>query len=415
MECCILRGSKEIGGSCVELSFEDERIILDIGLPLDSQKDPKEELPNIKGILKKTNDLKGIIVSHYHQDHCGLLPFVDKNIPIAIGHIAREIINTSAFFMKKDYRIETYVPLENKKSFYLGKFKITPYLVDHSAYDAYALLIEAGDKKLFYTGDLRAHGRKALLFKYLLKNLPQDIDTILMEGTCLGQIDENQNYPTETQIEEDLINSLSKIKGISLIVSSGQNIDRLVSIYRATRRLSKTLVIDPYVASILEATGNKKIPQFNWKGIKIFIPEWQRSLIAKKKSFNITKKYKKQRIFLKDLEKFPNDYVFMFRSSMMMDFDEFPQLLKNGEIIYSQWSGYLKDGTEDNLLAFATRFNLPIQNIHTSGHADIPTLKNLLETTTPKMLVPIHSFEPKQYPTLFKNVEIKSDGEIWTV
>ena len=105
----------------------------------------------------------------------------------------------------------------------------------------------------------------------------------------------------------------------------------------------------------------------------------------------------------------------MFRSSMMMDFDEFPQLLKNGEIIYSQWSGYLKDGTEDNLLAFATRFNLPIQNIHTSGHADIPTLKNLLATTNPKMLVPIHSFEPKQYPTLFKNVEIKSDGEIWTV
>lgn len=207
MECCILRGSKEIGGSCVELSFEGERIILDIGLPLDSKKDPKEELPNIKGILKKTDDLKGIIVSHYHQDHCGLLPFVDKNIPIAIGHIAREIINTSAFFMKKDYRIETYVPLENKKSFYLGKFKITPYLVDHSAYDAYALLIEAGDKKLFYTGDLRAHGRKALLSRCFVFKMKTNLDDLQYIQKNTLYFTENKKWIKEIKIPDNRTSS----------------------------------------------------------------------------------------------------------------------------------------------------------------------------------------------------------------
>ena len=68
----------------------------------------------------------------------------------------------------------------------VGPFRITPLLVDHSAYDAYALLIEARGKRLLYTGDLRAHGRKASLFERLVKQPPQEIDVMLMEGTSIG-------------------------------------------------------------------------------------------------------------------------------------------------------------------------------------------------------------------------------------
>ena len=45
--------------------------------------------------------------------------------------------------------------------FTFGEFTITPYLVDHSATDAYAFLIEAEGKRLFYSGDLRSHVRCA--------------------------------------------------------------------------------------------------------------------------------------------------------------------------------------------------------------------------------------------------------------
>jgi len=69
----------------------------------------------------------------------------------------------------------------------LGPFIITPYLVDHSAYDAYAIQIEADGKKLFYSGDFRGHGRKRKLLDRLVAHPPVKIDTLLMEGTTLSR------------------------------------------------------------------------------------------------------------------------------------------------------------------------------------------------------------------------------------
>jgi len=72
--------------------------------------------------------------------------------------------------------------------FTLGPFTITPYLADHSAYDAFSLLIEAGGRSLFYTGDLRGHGRKATAFERLLADPPSPIHAILMEGTSFRNV-----------------------------------------------------------------------------------------------------------------------------------------------------------------------------------------------------------------------------------
>jgi hypothetical protein len=63
----------------------------------------------------------------------------------------------------------------------IGPFAITPHLVDHSGFDAYALEIEADGRRLFYSGDLRAHGRKSKLFESMVNNPPKKIDTMLME------------------------------------------------------------------------------------------------------------------------------------------------------------------------------------------------------------------------------------------
>ena len=58
----------------------------------------------------------------------------------------------------------------------LGPFLITPFLVDHFAYDAYALLIEADGKRLLYSGDLRMHQQKAQLMDKLMAFGPKDVD-----------------------------------------------------------------------------------------------------------------------------------------------------------------------------------------------------------------------------------------------
>lgn len=60
-----------------------------------------------------------------------------------------------------------------------------PYLVDHSAVDAYAFLIEAEGKRLFYSGDIRSHGRKGILFDDLIQRPVRDIDVLFLEGTMM--------------------------------------------------------------------------------------------------------------------------------------------------------------------------------------------------------------------------------------
>jgi transposase InsO family protein len=57
--------------------------------------------------------------------------------------------------------------------FRLGKFEITPFLTDHSAFDAYMLLVEAGGRRILYSGDFRIHGRKSALVDRLMANPPR--------------------------------------------------------------------------------------------------------------------------------------------------------------------------------------------------------------------------------------------------
>jgi mRNA degradation ribonuclease J1/J2 len=73
--------------------------------------------------------------------------------------------------------------LHHREPVAIGPFRVTPHLVDHSAFDAYSLLVDADGRLLFYTGDLRGHGRKGSLFAELLAYPPADVDVSLAEGT----------------------------------------------------------------------------------------------------------------------------------------------------------------------------------------------------------------------------------------
>lgn len=82
---------------------------------------------------------------------------------------------------------QTIITYRSHAPFEVGPFRITPYLMDHSAYDAHGLLVEAAGKRLFYSGDFRGHGRKAKMFEQFLADPPPDVDLLLMEGTTLAE------------------------------------------------------------------------------------------------------------------------------------------------------------------------------------------------------------------------------------
>ena len=63
----------------------------------------------------------------------------------------------------------------------------------------------------------------------------------------------NDLFPDEEAVEKKIVEVISQQKNISFILSSSQNIDRIVSAYRACKRTGKILVIDIYTAWVLEA------------------------------------------------------------------------------------------------------------------------------------------------------------------
>jgi ribonuclease J len=126
-------------------------------------------------------------------------------------------------------------------------------LTDHSAYDAYMLLIEGAGKRILYTGDFRRHGRKSVLVDAIMKTPPADIDVLLTEGTNLGS---DKPIKSETDLEADFVALFTRIKGRMFVVWSGQNIDRTVTLYRAAKRTGRNLAIDLYTADVLERIAN---------------------------------------------------------------------------------------------------------------------------------------------------------------
>lgn len=415
MRACIHRGSKQIGGSCVEVESCGQRLLVDLGLPLDAEENTCQYLPKISGLDGSDPSLLGVLISHLHLDHFGLLAHISTKIPVGMGTAARRILEAAAPFLPGTWPTPADGwNYQSGQSFPIGPFHVTPFLVDHSAYDAYAFLIESGGKSIFYSGDFRAHGRKAVLIERLTTNPPQNIDTLLLEGSSLGRITDSQQFPTENEIENHLVDVLSATEGLALIHTSSQNIDRIVSIFRASKRTVRKLIIDLYTAAILEATGNNNLPQSAWSDVALYVPQAQRVQIKNNDWFELLKRHSTNRIFIEDIQQLSNKSTLLFRPLHRFDLER-GQCLSGATYIYSQWEGYWDRGTYDMVKEWLDRHSIPKISIHTSGHASPGDLKKLVSAINPQKVVPIHSFFPEKYFELFPKVKAYNDGEWWEV
>ena len=413
MELCIHRGSKEIGGTCFEIEHEGNRLLIDLGLPLDAAIEDTP-LPSVDGLNTYTPDLLGLVISHAHLDHYGLATKATPEIPILIGKAASRILAASRVFFPNTDLPQRQIHLRHKTPMRLGPFTILPYLVDHSAYDAYALLVEAGGKRIFYSGDFRAHGRKARLFEKLILKPPENIDVMLMEGSTIGRTGTDNLYPTEDELENGFQARFNQAKSMVLVWTSGQNIDRLVTLYKACRKTGKKLVVDMYTANILKCIGNDRLPQPGWKDFFVFLPRFQRRIIKDRQLFDFAKSFSFCRIYPEQLKSMRSNIVMLFRPSMVKDI-EWAECVDDTVLIYSLWPGYLREPRLQWFLEWLKHNQIPIEYCHTSGHASVSDLRRFASAMKPKKLVPIHSFEPEAYTELFENVELRKDEERWQI
>lgn len=205
-----LGGLKEIGKNITALECMNQILIIDCGLsfPEDDMLGIDVVIPNFSYLRDNMEKIKGLIITHGHEDHIGGVPYLLQQIdvPIYAPPLARCLIQNKL----KEFRgikPEIY-DINPKDVFNLGIFNIEAVRTNHSIADAVAFYIKTPGGNVFHTGDFKIDytpldgkiidlGRYAQIGK-------EGVDVLLSEST-------NIMKPGFTPSEKTVVNSMNKI------------------------------------------------------------------------------------------------------------------------------------------------------------------------------------------------------------
>ena len=84
------------------------------------------------------------------------------------------------------------------------------------------------------------------LFEAMIAHPPEGIDVLLMEGTTIGRTGTDEGFATEDELEREFARAFRETHGLSFVWTSSQNIDRLVTVFRAARRTGPSCSSAPW-------------------------------------------------------------------------------------------------------------------------------------------------------------------------
>ncbi|MCH5267496.1 MAG: MBL fold metallo-hydrolase [Lachnospiraceae bacterium] len=394
----IYRGSHQIGGCVTEIKTKDHRIVIDFGSNLpDSKTDDVITDEELLHTVFNGKPCDGVLFTHYHGDHIGMYKKIPKGIPLYIGSTAKKILEIltekldsvpqiSEKGLPRIQGMNVFSPGKEISEF--GDIRVTPFVVDHSALDAYMFLIEIDGKKILFTGDFREHGiageRNTL--EKVINTYIGKVDILITEGTMLSRREEAKWNPIQT--ERDLgkrARALFLENKESVILVSSTNLDSIMEFYHALP-WGMDFVCDAYQAKLMLVAMEDKgkyYPEYrpemiHGKPRRLYIVGDMEGLgeehncykadfdILKNKGFTMLAREKTPK-FAKVMAKFPDPLI-----------------------IYSKWSGYL-EGKHANAEIQEFIGNHRMEKLHTSGHAYVETIEKLINLTKPKVIIPMHT------------------------
>lgn len=395
MNIRIIKGTNQIGGCVTEISTNKTKIIIDFGEDLD---DNSSKL-TLEGLTYGKKEYGAAFITHSHGDHIGLINDIIPEIPVYVEEKSLLMYLITCDFINQER------PKRNINTFKLDKTKIkvgditiTPYIVDHSAYNACMFLIEADGKRILHTGDIRRHGRKGVLLEETLKEIGQ-VDVLITEGTTLSR--NSFKAPSEKTLEKRATKLFKEYDQV-FIMQSSTNIDRTVSFLRSALKSNKNFILDLFSASLVKTLklniqiDNKRV--FVWEPIKY-----------QYKSDEFKDKYMKREYNYAFLPHF----VMQVKSSMLLDIKALYKkgLIKKACLIYSMWDGYLEKEENKRFIAELDKMGIKLIKLHTSGHADITTLQTIENLVNPDKTIVIHTDNQEKGKEIFKKYYDLKDDE----
>lgn len=389
MTITIHRGTHQIGGCITEIRTDSTRIIIDLGaeLPDNDTKNTPASL-DVTGVTQGVTDCAAVFFTHYHGDHIGLISRILPSVPIYMGETAKEIYQ--AFCRQTNNNgltaVESTLTYRPAEPIQIGDITVTPFLIDHSAFDAYMFLIEANGKRVLHTGDFRIHGfRGSKTFKMLECYVGQ-VDWLICEGTTLSRVGEKPM--TERKLQTQARQIMLKNKRVFVLCSS-TNIDRIAAFYHAIPD-SRPMVCDNYQKELLDIVRERH-------GAKTSLYDFEHVYS-----------------YGKNLEKLMDEKGFCMLIRANSWSRHFIEKYKGDSIIvYSMWLGYLEGHAKNQYLVdFLKPYTY--HELHTSGHASSDDLKKIYSVVNPRCgLIPIHCEAPELFTNFLPNAKIAilNDGE----
>ena len=408
MNIKVYRGTHQIGGCVTEYEYHGRHLFVDYG----------EELPGgpqtgdlqVEGLTYGDISKSALLITHYHGDHIGCIPKLPKDLPIFMGRISRDIQMelsnrlqmVDVFHRNMSERLKTVHTFEPGRPFSWGSFHIMPVTVDHSAFDAYAFKVEAGGVSAFHTGDFRTHGFRSGRLSDVIEKFVGKVDYVVCEAT-------NVSRPlAASQSEHDLQKEYQELfkenKG-NVVYASSTNIDRQFGLYHAAKNAGRVFIIDEYQKKIMDIVTQRD------------------SLWSKSRLYQFSEHYKPFVLSVLKGEFWMNDrfkdllekkgYVLMARSNPTFD-SLITRIPGEKQVYLSMWDGYVDKSKAAYNEQLAKSLGKGYLRMHTSGHCDMNSLREVFRLLHPKAIVPIHTEKPEDFAQLFGDewsVVVLNDGE----
>lgn len=380
----------QIGGCVTLISTDTTKICIDFGENLPGSK--HKEALEVEGLTSGEQQYDAVFFTHYHGDHIGRFNKILPGIPLYMSQMCRyALLNIYHALAKHDAQYKKQIEiLEDKtrnhvlwpqQAVQVGDIKVTPYTIDHSAEAAMMFLIEMPDKRILHMGDFRTHGfmgekLKKLLLHYVLglglRYKPVDI--LITEGTNMTR--EEGELLTEDELFTQACALMREHKLVFCICSS-TNFIRLRKFYRAARDAHKIVLASRYMLEQVQSYYQYK------QDLYAYLNNCKKEVLQDKLAYKLQEKKLRERdalIFLSGTQAAEK------LQRLVEKYSDLQPL-----VIYSQWSGYIKDkGAEyyNAELAEACAACDTVQ-LHTSGHASKEVVEEIIRFVNPREYVAI--------------------------
>jgi len=379
-----LSGTTGVTENLYIYEYENDMIIVDcgVGFPDADMYGVDLVIPDFTYVRQNAKKLRGIVLTHGHEDHIGAIPFLLKDVkapiygsPLTIGFIKEKLRE----YNLKDVKLNVFDP--EKGHVKLGVFTITPFRVSHSIPDACGLCIDTPEGKMFHVPDYKFDWTP-------VDGKPFDISkaALLASDGVLGLASDalGSTAPGHTESESTITGMIETIarnaKGIIYFSTISSNISRMQqAIWAAERTNRKVAFIGRSIIS--KADIAKKLGYLKYKQDVVVDVREARKLHKDKVLYIISGTYGQ-----------PGSA--MYRVAM----GEHDRLSvgENDTVIFS--ADPAPPGAKANVDFIVDRLlemNVDVhyydmqENLHVSGHGSMEDIKTLIGLIKPQFLIPI--------------------------